>query len=74
VVAAEPVDFRVRPFGTVTVDGKLLGDTPFPPVKLSPGVHRVQVVNGELGKSVTRTFEVKSGQPNVFRLNLEEGG
>jgi hypothetical protein len=73
-VAEEPVDFRVRPFGTVTVDGKLLGDTPFPPVKLSPGPHQVKVVNGELGKSVTRTFEVKSGQPNVFRLNLEEGG
>ncbi|MDX2012666.1 MAG: protein kinase [Myxococcaceae bacterium] len=71
---AELVDFRVRPFGTVSVDGKVLGDTPFPPVKLSPGVHRVQVVNGELGKTVTRTFEVKSGQPNVFRLNLEEGG
>ncbi|MDP3234448.1 MAG: protein kinase [Myxococcales bacterium] len=68
----ELVDFRVRPFGTVTVDGRALGDTPFPPVKLSPGVHRVQVVNRDLNKTVTRTFEVKAGGQNVFRLNLEE--
>jgi serine/threonine-protein kinase len=70
--ADELVDFRVRPFGTVSVDGKLVGDTPFPPVKLSPGTHRVQVVNRDLNKTVTRTFEVKSGGSNVFRLNLEE--
>ncbi len=68
------VDFRVRPFGTVTVDGRPIGDTPFPPVKLAPGVHRVQVVNRDLNKTVTRTFEVKAGVQNVFRLNLEEEG
>ncbi|MDP1919294.1 MAG: protein kinase [Myxococcales bacterium] len=70
----ELVDFRVRPFGSVTVDGKALGDTPFPPVKLAPGAHRVQVVNRDLNKTVTRTFEVKAGGQNVFRLNLEEEG
>ena len=70
----ELVDFRVRPFGTVTVDGKAIGDTPFPPVKLAPGSHRVQVVNRDLNKTVTRTFEVKAGGQNVFRLNLEEEG
>jgi len=70
----ELVDFRVRPFGSVSVDGKALGDTPFPPVKLAPGQHRVQVVNCDLNKTVTRTFEVKVGAQNVFRLNLEEEG
>jgi serine/threonine-protein kinase len=71
-VADELVDFRVRPFGTVTVDGKVMGDTPFPAVKLSVGSHRVQVVNRELNKTISRTFEVKAGATNVFRLNLEE--
>jgi serine/threonine-protein kinase len=68
----ELVDFRVRPFGTVTVDGKVVGDTPFPPVKLSPGVHTIQIVNRELNKTVLKSFEVKAGAQNVFRLNLEE--
>ncbi len=71
-VSDELVDFRVRPFGTVSVDGKVLGDTPFPAIKLAVGAHRVQVVNKELNKSVQRTFEVKTGVTNVFRLNLEE--
>ncbi len=68
----ELVDFRVRPFGTVTVDGKVVGDTPFPPVKLSPGSHTIQIVNRDLNKTVLKTFEVKAGAQNVFRLNLEE--
>ncbi|RKG74192.1 serine/threonine protein kinase [Corallococcus sp. CA049B] len=64
------VEFRVRPFGMVSLDGKPLGQTPFAAVEATEGVHQVRVVNKELGKDVTRSFEVKAGQDNVFKLNL----
>ncbi|QAT86809.1 serine/threonine protein kinase [Corallococcus coralloides] len=64
------VEFRVRPFGMVSLDGKPLGQTPFAAVEATEGVHQVRVVNKELGKDVTRAFEVKAGQDNVFKLNL----
>ncbi|MBN8466659.1 protein kinase [Corallococcus exiguus] len=64
------VEFRVRPFGTVYLDGKSLGQTPFAAVEATEGVHQVRVVNKDLGKDVTRAFEVKAGQDNVFKLNL----
>ncbi|MBN9683862.1 MULTISPECIES: serine/threonine protein kinase [unclassified Corallococcus] len=64
------VEFRVRPFGMVSLDGKPLGQTPFAAVEATEGVHQVRVVNRELGKDVTRSFEVKAGQDNVFKLNL----
>ncbi|WP_223635060.1 serine/threonine-protein kinase [Corallococcus sp. EGB] len=64
------VEFRVRPFGTVYLDGKSLGQTPFAAVDVTEGSHQVRVVNKDLGKDVTRAFEVKAGQDNVFKLNL----
>jgi serine/threonine-protein kinase len=65
------VEFRVRPFGSVYVDGAYLGDTPFAAVKLPVGSHQVRVVNKELGKDLVKPFEVKSGS-NIYRQNLEE--
>jgi hypothetical protein len=70
VVRKVPVDFRIRPYGTVYLDGKLLGQTPFAAVEVTEGTHQVRVVNTELGKDVTRAFEVKAGQDNMFKLNL----
>lgn len=70
-VAKAGVEFRVRPFGAVWVDGNYLGETPFAPAQLGVGVHSVRVVNRDLGKEVTRQFEVKDGS-NVFRHNFEE--
>ncbi|RKH69677.1 serine/threonine-protein kinase [Corallococcus aberystwythensis] len=64
------VEFRVRPFGTVYLDGKNLGQTPFAAVEATEGSHQVRVVNKDLGKDVTRAFDVKAGQDNVFKLNL----
>ncbi|CAM4527940.1 serine/threonine protein kinase [Corallococcus exiguus] len=64
------VEFRVRPFGTVYLDGKNLGQTPFAAVEATEGSHQVRVVNKDLGKDVTRSFVVKAGQDNVFKLNL----
>ncbi|RYZ16732.1 MAG: PEGA domain-containing protein, partial [Myxococcaceae bacterium] len=64
------VEFRIRPYATVFLDGKSLGQTPFGAVETTVGSHRVRIVNGDLKKDVTRTFEVKAGQDNVFKLNL----
>ena len=66
-----PVEFRVRPFGAIWVDGNYLGETPFAPAALSLGTHQVRVVNRDLGKEVTKQFDVKDGS-NVFRHNFEE--
>ena len=69
--AKASVEFRVRPFGAVWVDGSYLGETPFAPVSLALGAHSVRVVNKDLGKEVTKQFEVKDGT-NVFRHNFED--
>ncbi len=69
--AKAEVTFRVRPFGSVWVDGAHVGDTPFPPISLPLGVHSIRVVNKDIGKEVTRQFEVKAGE-NVFRHSFDE--
>ncbi len=65
------LEFRVRPYANVFLDGKPLGQTPFSAVELFEGTHSVRLVNAELGKEVTQTVTVKPGQ-NVFRFNLAE--
>ncbi|RYZ37169.1 MAG: serine/threonine protein kinase [Myxococcaceae bacterium] len=69
-VARGRVEFRIRPYATVFLDGKNLGQTPFGAVETTVGSHQIRLVNGDLKKDVTRTFEVKAGQDNVFKLNL----
>jgi len=70
-VAKGSLEFRVRPYAVVSLDGKVLGQTPFAAVEVPEGRHTVRLVNKELGKDVTRTIDVKAGQSNVFKLNLE---
>ena len=71
VVAKGRLEFRIRPYAVVSLDGKVLGQTPFAAVEVSEGRHTVRLVNKDLGKDVTRTIDVKAGQSNVFKLNLE---
>ncbi|MCC6336543.1 MAG: protein kinase [Myxococcales bacterium] len=52
------VEFRVRPFGTIYLDGKLLGDTPMEPVSVTVGKHALRIVNKELGREEKRTIDV----------------
>jgi serine/threonine protein kinase len=66
------VTFRVRPYATVLIDGKNMGQTPFPEVELSAGPHRVVYINEELGKRVPETIEVKAGESITIKRNLEE--
>ncbi|MBZ4417063.1 serine/threonine-protein kinase [Myxococcus sp. RHSTA-1-4] len=65
------LELRIRPYAIVSLDGKVLGQTPLAPVEVSVGRHTLRLVNKELGKDVTRTIEVKAGEPNMFKLNLE---
>lgn len=70
-VTKAQVEFRIRPFGSVWVDGNFIGETPFAPIALNTGSHSVRVGNKEIGKEVTRRFDVKPGS-NIFRYSFEE--
>jgi serine/threonine-protein kinase len=65
------IAFRIRPYATVLVDGKYLGDTPVSPITVPVGNVTVTLINKDLGKELKVPFEVKAGQ-NTFKYNLEE--
>jgi serine/threonine-protein kinase len=65
------IAFRIRPYATVLVDGKYLGDTPVAPITVPVGTVTVTLINKDLGKDLKVPFEVKAGQ-NTFKYNLEE--
>jgi serine/threonine protein kinase len=66
------LEFRIRPYAIVVLNGKQLGQTPLAPTEVAAGTHTVQLINTDLGKRVTRTVEVRAGQSNVFKANLLE--
>jgi eukaryotic-like serine/threonine-protein kinase len=66
------VAFRVRPYATVFVDGKELGETPLEPVELYEGVHKVLLVNRELGREVSAELRVTAGGAQEFKYNLAQ--
>lgn len=65
------LEFRIRPFASVWVDGTYLGITPFAPATLTAGAHTVKLVNKDLNKEVSLTVDVKPGQ-NLVKYNLED--
>jgi len=71
VLGKGKVEFRVRPYATVFLDGKPLGQTPFEPVEVWEGKHTVKLVNKDLKKEVTQPLTVVAGQPNVFKYVLQ---
>jgi serine/threonine-protein kinase len=72
VIEQGTIEFRVRPYATVLLDGKRLGETPFPAVRAYEGHHSVRLVNRNINKNVTVDFVVKAGQPNIFKYNLND--
>nr|WP_257458726.1 protein kinase [Archangium lipolyticum] len=66
------LEFRIRPYAIVVLDGRQLGQTPLAPAEVEVGMHTVKLINKDLGKEITRTYEVKAGQPNIFKHNLLE--
>jgi serine/threonine protein kinase len=66
------LEFRIRPYATVVLDGKQIGHTPLMPTEVEEGVHTVRLINHALRKDVTRTIEVRAGEAHVFKHNLLE--
>jgi serine/threonine-protein kinase len=60
----------VQPWGTVSIDGEHVGDTPFPARTLSVGTHKVTIENAELRKKVTRQVKVQKDKEIVLREDL----
>ncbi|HYI02923.1 PEGA domain-containing protein [Hyalangium sp.] len=70
VVGKGAVEFRVRPYATIFLDGNRLGETPLTPIEAPAGLYTVKVVNAELGKTVTRSIQVSAGQTTLVAVNL----
>jgi eukaryotic-like serine/threonine-protein kinase len=61
-----------RPWAQIIVDGRLMGNTPQPNIQLSPGTHKVQLVNQPMGLSKSFTISVKAGEVVTKVMNLAE--
>ena len=57
------------PWSRVSVDGKVIGDTPLANVKIPAGRHVVKLTNPERG-TVSRVVHIQPGQTTKLRLNL----
>jgi hypothetical protein len=66
------LEFRIRPYATVYLDGRLLGETPLDPVDAYEGQHSVRLVNKDLNREVTVDYAVRPGRPNVFKYIFPE--
>ncbi|MBN1206499.1 MAG: PEGA domain-containing protein, partial [Myxococcaceae bacterium] len=66
------LQFRVRPYAIVYLNGKNLGQTPFDAIEVPAGKYSAKFVNDELKKNVTQTFELKPGESKIVKVNLEE--
>ncbi|HEX8819084.1 MAG TPA: protein kinase [Archangium sp.] len=64
------LEIRVRPYATVFLSGKELGDTPIAPIELAPGTYIVTLVNKSIPKTVTKSVEVNLGESTVLPVNL----
>jgi serine/threonine-protein kinase len=69
-VGTGTVEFRVRPYATIFLDGNRLGETPLPPVAMPVGQYTAKVVNTELRKTVIRSVQVSAGQTTLIAVNL----
>ncbi|WP_239470833.1 serine/threonine-protein kinase [Archangium violaceum] len=66
------LELRVRPYATVYVDGKRMGDTPLRPLELPAGPHTVKLVNPSIPKEKLLVVDVKAGQNSLEKINLLE--
>jgi hypothetical protein len=65
------IEFEVRPWAIVSLEGKRLGKAPpLGVVDINPGTYRVKFVNKQLGKVVERPIEVKAGQTTFIQVDL----
>jgi hypothetical protein len=62
------------PWSQVYVDGRLVGNTPQMNISLSPGPHRITLVNSEANIREVHTVTIEAGQTvtRVIRLNVPD--
>jgi serine/threonine-protein kinase len=65
------LELRIRPYATVSIDGREVGDTPLPVQTLPVGRHKVRLVNPGLEKDVVLEVVVKPGD-NLLKHNFKE--
>jgi serine/threonine-protein kinase len=65
------LELRIRPYATVYLDDRKLGDTPLPAQAVMVGRHKLRLVNAALGKDVELTITIKPGD-NVVKHNLKD--
>jgi serine/threonine-protein kinase len=67
------LELRVRPYATVFLDGKRLGDTPMGSLPLPAGRYTLRLVNRELKEEVTKSIEVRAGALTTVRHTFDGG-
>lgn len=72
VVAKGSLEIRIRPYATVYLDGKLIGETPVPAQTVFEGKHELKLVNRDLKYEKSFDIVVRPGQTTPFKKNLEE--
>jgi serine/threonine-protein kinase len=60
----------VSPWAEVTVDGRPLGITPFPPAELGEGAHTVTLRNKDLGVTTKRRVVISPNRESVLKVDL----
>ncbi len=65
------LELRIRPYATVYLDDRKLGDTPLPAITLPVGKHKLRLVNPAFAKDVELTITIKPGD-NLVKHNLKD--
>ncbi|MDQ3266377.1 MAG: protein kinase [Myxococcota bacterium] len=66
------LSIKVRPWGRVFIDGKLVGTTPLAPLPIAAGIHTVVIVNEELGERRQQQVRIPPGGTETLRLFLDQ--
>ena len=62
-----------KPWADVTVDGRVIGQTPLPPIPLAPGSHSVVLTHPDY-QPFTRRVEIRAGETAIIRMDLATEG
>jgi serine/threonine-protein kinase len=60
----------VHPWGSVSLDGQALGETPFPPKSIAPGKHVIEISNSKLGKHTRKEIVVQPGKETLVQQDF----
>jgi hypothetical protein len=62
-----------RPWADVTVDGRVVGQTPQPPIALPPGSHSIVLTHPDYPR-IIRKVEIRAGETTTIRPDLATEG